>query len=92
MVLDLVWQRRDQNQAADDLTNEEFSAFSESHRITFALSDLDWVILPELYKEALGLHEVLHEAKLKEASRAIPRAEHKFRKIKRRGLKVTDPW
>ena len=77
---------------ADDITNEEFGAFSESLRISFALSDLNWVFLPELYKEALGLHEVLHESKLVRATRARPPAEHKFRKAKRRGLKVTDPW
>ena len=90
--LDLVWQRRELNQSADDLTNEEFGNFSEQLRIPVVLSDLNWVVLPELYKEARDLHEDIQSRKHAKALQAKPPPSHKAHKAKRKGLRVTDPW
>jgi hypothetical protein len=90
--LDLVWQPRELNQSADDLTNEEFRSFSDQLRIPVVLSDLNWVVLPELYKEARDLHEEIQDRKNAKALQAKPPPSHKAHKAKRKGLRVTDPW
>ena len=45
--LQLQWIRRDLNQLADDLTNEEFKSFDPGLRIALKGSELRWRILDE---------------------------------------------
>jgi hypothetical protein len=90
--LDLLWQRREDNQSADDLTNEVFSSFNLDLRITFELSDLSWVLLPKLYKEAKEMHDELQHKKADNPPRVNTQGHAKKRKKKRIGLKTSDPW
>ena len=98
LILDLRWQRREQNQAADDLTNGLFSQFDVSKRINPSLSSMPWLVLPKLMVEAGDLHRIIEQKKKDRVSSneglAMPRPTFlpKKRKLKKTGLRVTDPW
>ena len=49
---DLKWIRRDDNQKADDLTNENFKAFEEKKRIKVTKENCKWEVLGELLPES----------------------------------------
>ena len=94
--LDLRWQKRDLNQAADNLSNGIFEDFDLSLRLNPCLSNLDWMIMPRLLDEACKLELLIRSRKLQ-----IKNAKHSWsqgpwsRGVKRRkveGLRVTDPW
>ena len=95
--LNLVWQNRDLNQDADNLTNGKFDDFSPSMRLDPPLDTLPWIIMPTLFEKARELHEAVTEHKMEAKSRRADLGErvgdglNKKRK-KRAGLKVTDPW
>ncbi|CAE8640836.1 unnamed protein product, partial [Polarella glacialis] len=63
-ALDLKWQRRDQNQDADDLPNGDFDDFSPALRLDPPLSKLPWLVLPKLFEEAKELHNLISEHKI----------------------------
>lgn len=94
--LDLQWQRRDLNQAADDLTNGLYDSFNPELRLNPELSSLSWLILPQLYAEAIRMHEQIVDKKSTKALSANKLAEDGKRrkpfKRKKLGLRVTDPW
>ena len=46
--LNLVWQNRDLNQEADNLSNGKFDKFSPSMRLDPPLDTLPWIIMPTL--------------------------------------------
>ena len=96
LILDLHWQRRDLNQAADDLSNGDFGAFSKELRINPALGNLDWILLPKFYKDAVHMHDLINSKKAaKTVNSVVPLVrdpKRKARKKKRMGLRVTDPW
>jgi len=99
LILDLRWQRREQNQAADDLTNGLFSQFDGAKRINPGLSSMPWLVLPKLMTEAGDLHKLIEQKKQDRAvssngGLAMPRPTFlpKKSKVKKAGLRVTDPW
>jgi hypothetical protein len=91
--LDLRWQSRVENQAADDLSNGIFRDFDSALRIDTSLSDLGWLILPKLYEEAVSLEHKIKERKvlLRSAATNVT-ANSKGKKRKLPGLRETDPW
>ena len=93
VALDLRWQRRDKNVAADSLTNEDFAQFSEQLRLNPDLNSLGWKVLPGLLNDALELEQKIQERKANFRSAATKNAVEP-RKFKRKlaGLKTTDPW
>jgi hypothetical protein len=93
MALDLRWQQRNSNQAADDLTNFIFKDFDASKRISIGLEDMPWLVLPELLKAAQDMHVVMMKRKVDNLGIAPMRAMHKLgKKRKAAGLRTTDPW
>ena len=99
LLLDLRWQRREQNQAADDLTNGLFSHFDMDKRINPSLSSMPWLVLPKLMTDAGDLHRIIEQKKMEKKGSsneglATSRATFlpKKRKAKKAGLRVTDPW
>eukprot|EP00438_Fugacium_kawagutii_P024156 Skav213841 [mRNA] locus=scaffold315:237802:239760:+ [translate_table: standard] len=66
-VTNLTWIRRDENQGADDLTNQEFSKFEMCHRVEIKTEDFRWYIMDDLLDESRLLYEEI--VKKKEANR-----------------------
>jgi hypothetical protein len=96
-LLDLRWQPREMNQAADDLTNEKFEAFSLKNRLSLSLSSMPWLVLPKRMTDAGDLHRIMEQKKIdREASskKETANAKRTFLPVKRKalGLRVTDPW
>ncbi|OLP77769.1 Aldehyde dehydrogenase [Symbiodinium microadriaticum] len=61
--LQLQWIRRDLNQLADDLTNENFASFDPNFRIALKGEALEWRVLGRLLRYATSYFEELGEAK-----------------------------
>eukprot|EP00435_Cladocopium_sp_Y103_P012156 s4766_g3.t1 len=61
LCLRLCWRPRDENQDADDLTNEVFTAFDSSKRIVAFLDDLDMSILAALVETRRGFNVIRRE-------------------------------
>ena len=61
--LQLQWIRRDLNQLADDLTNENFASFDPNFRIDLKGEALEWRVLGRLLRYATSYFEELGEAK-----------------------------
>ena len=55
--LQLQWIRRDLNQLADDLTNENFASFDPKFRIDLKVEALEWRVLGRLLGHATSLGE-----------------------------------
>ena len=49
---DLKWIKRENNQRADDLTNEEFGAFNEELRRRVTPDNCKWEVLGDLLPES----------------------------------------
>ena len=81
--LDLQWIRRDLNQLADDLTNEEFKHFATDFRIPVKGEKLEWRILGLLLGHAGSYYKELSVRK-----RERPTPVQGRRKRPRR----LDPW
>ena len=79
----LAWIRRDLNQLADDLTNEEFKMFDMAFSIPLKGEDLEWRILDQLLGHAKGYFEEISCHKRK--------AELPERRFRKRTRKL-DPW
>ncbi|OLP80382.1 hypothetical protein AK812_SmicGene39225 [Symbiodinium microadriaticum] len=61
--LQLQWIRRDLNQLADDLTNENFASFDPNFRIDLKGEALEWRVLGRLLRHATSYFEELGEVK-----------------------------
>jgi len=61
--LQLQWIRRDLNQLADDLTNENFANFDPNFRIDLKGETLEWRVLGRLLRYTTSYFEELGEAK-----------------------------
>lgn len=61
----LTWIKREENQLADDLTNEEFGKFDEKKRVIVTEEKCKWVVLGELLPESEELYRELQAAKEK---------------------------
>ena len=81
--LQLQWIRRDINQLADDLTNEEFKEFDSGQRIDLRGEDFQWRILDRLLAHADNSYQELGTRK-REAPARMPKFSSKVRKL--------DPW
>jgi hypothetical protein len=96
--LDLLWQRRDSNEAADDLTNHCFDKFSEELRVNPRLESLGWIVLPKLMDSAAQLHKHISNAKQQRTLSKIQLKPNSFgkqnknRKRKADSLRMSDPW
>ena len=85
LSLGLQWVPRDQNEAADALTNSDFSEFDAAKRIDLRVQDVDWIVLQEYMRAAKDLYaetKRLREAPKDTAGRA-PAG---------RPLREQDPW
>jgi len=102
--LRLLWRPREDNQAADDLTNLNFARFNSALRIEASPASLRWLVLPWLLEEAAALYDVIAIAKVANAAARLrsstsasgPTATSSsaFRRPpgKRPRLRTTDPW
>ena len=61
--LQLQWIRRDLNQLADDLTNENFASFDPNFRVDLRGEALEWRVLGRLLAHATSYFEELGSAK-----------------------------
>ena len=61
--LQLQWIRRDLNQLADDLTNENFASFDPNFRVDLKGEALEWRVLGRLLAHATSYFEELGSAK-----------------------------
>lgn len=59
----LSWVRRDDNQGADDLTNENFQDFNMELRENVKSEDVKWLVLDDLLKEGKILYEEITQKK-----------------------------
>ena len=78
--LQLQWIRRDINQLADDLTNEEFKEFDSGQRIDLRGEDFQWRILDRLLAHADSFYQELG-ARKREAPARVPKFSRKVRKL-----------
>ena len=78
--LQLQWIRRDLNQLADDLTNEEFKSFDQGLRIALKGSELRWRILDRLLVHSDSFYRELGVRK-REAPARVPRFGRKVRRL-----------
>ena len=64
----LTWIRRDENQHADDLTNNELGNFSDEKRRRPWDDGSKWLVLDELEEDSRSLYIEIQERKEKQAS------------------------
>lgn len=57
----LKWVKRDDNQGADDLTNQEFGKFAEKLRRQVSEEDLRWSVMDGLLKDSEDLYKEIKE-------------------------------
>ena len=89
-TVELSWIRRDENQGADDLTNENFEKFDEEKRVHLKGSDIRWRVMDELMEGSMKLYEEVR--KMKEDQKATAR---KFPSKKKGGgnpKKILGKW
>ena len=91
-ALSLRWEPREQNQAADDLTNLDLSKFDEKHGIPLEPAKFNFLVLGELNQAAGALYEdLLKEKENKLSPGSIHESATPKRKVTER-LKWKDPW
>ena len=78
----LSWIRRDENQLADDLTNEEFSKFDMEMRVRVTRDNLEWLVLEELLPESNELYTEIQ--KFKEEKQKKRKADVEMNKRKKK--------
>ena len=84
---DLRWIRREDNQRADDLTNEEFVAFESWRRRRIAEENCKWEVLGELLPESKQLYKEVQAFKEKRRSEKVKKKEER-----RKGHKFFGRW
>ena len=62
-MVDLLWIKRDLNQDADDLTNEEFGNFSEENRVYLKDGKIQWEVMDDLLSSGMELYEGIKQKK-----------------------------
>ena len=84
-VARLTWVRRDENQAADDLTNENFEKFSMEKRMELPGGKVNWIVLDDLMQESEELYKEIQarreEKKRKKVGGGLASVGGKRRKI-----------
>ena len=90
--LSLGWVPRDQNEEADALTNQDYSAFDMNLRVDVAPGKIKWILLPRMLAVAEELYEQVRRLRSKvpagapgaSSARGSTRPEDK--------LPARDPW
>ena len=59
VALSLAWRPRDENEEADALTNEVFTAFDPRMRVEVSWSSLEFLVLPRIVQSALAYFEAM---------------------------------
>jgi hypothetical protein len=95
--VDLHWTPRELNTLADQLTNDDFSAFRIVHRISKTLQDVQFAVLPELLKAGYSLHlqlQALRAARVckKDKGGGNQQGGRPVRRKRSEALRVKDPW
>ena len=90
--LDLEWTPREQNEAADDLTNMNYGRFDPALRIQVDIAALQFIVLTEFMKIAEKLHEDITTEKEKAKEKKGKEEEPKKRKEKKAPLRERAPW
>ena len=88
MYPNLKWVPREDNQLADALTHEDFSAFNPASRVNVSVDGGSFPTLFKPLKEGKRLYEQVEEVRAngKKASRVWPKVPNNKR------LTVTQPW
>ena len=79
----LTWVRRDGNELADALTNEDFSSFELQRREAIGEEHFQWFVMDELLKGSKELFEEIkeHKARKKESKTALKAGKTKSKKF-----------
>lgn len=77
----LTWVRRDGNELADALTNEDYSAFDVQRREIVDEKSLQWFVMDELLKESEQLFNEIKEHKKRETKLVAGPAKRKANKF-----------
>ena len=77
MELDLQWVKRDLNQEADELSNEDFRNFDPTMRIDLDPKSLKWILLEELASKSTELYESIVKAKAEKSKTSQGRGARK---------------
>jgi hypothetical protein len=89
MALELDWAPRDQNEEADALTNNDFSAFDLSKRVSVDVDKIPWLIMPKMLGVAGDIYEAVQLAKTSRSAGDLPVSATAGKGLK---LRVRDPW
>ena len=84
---DLKWIKREENQEADDLTNEDFGKFSETLRRRITKETCPWEVLDELLPESEALYREVQAFKEEKKEEKKKRSEEK-----KKGRKFFGRW
>lgn len=88
--LDLIWERRDRNVEADDLTNGVFDKFDEKRRLIVDVTELKWEVLDEMMAASQQIYDEAAARKLVRKQGSTQRLRKRIRPEER--MKVRDPW
>ena len=72
MSLNLEWAPRDQNDEADALTNEDFTAFDPARRIEVDVETVEWLVLPRMLGVAGSIYDRVQALKVERARLGAP--------------------
>lgn len=81
----LNWDRREENEAADDLTNEVFTKFKEEKRRIVIASDIEWIVMDKLMKESEVLYTKIRDLKNKAKKKQVQPTEGRERMGRKTG-------
>ena len=95
--IDLQWQKREFNVAADALTNGDYSSFDGAKRICPILEQQPWIVLDKLMSASIEMHNEMTTKKeslkiARSLTTVAPTDRTKKRKRKGQTLRQTDPW
>ena len=89
--MDLEWVPRNQNEAADAITNNNTSIFDPNRKMTVEVSTLRFEILPDMMQVADHLYAYVREKREKRTT-VTPPATPATQVKKQRPLRERDPW
>ena len=92
--LHLDWLPREKNQEADDITNQNFSAFSPENEIKVVPKELPWIVLHDALEWAKDIYEITEKQKKKRTAGHFLRPDlwKKRKTAAADRLRTKDPW
>eukprot|EP00438_Fugacium_kawagutii_P006907 Skav221031 [mRNA] locus=scaffold576:209066:211813:- [translate_table: standard] len=87
----LTWVRRDENEAADDLTNEVFTKFKAENRVEIKSENVEWVVMDQLMETSAELYTKIRTLKEEDRKRKVAPTESGRRTGRKTG-KFFDRW